>query len=111
MSVLDLPTKLDINTVSPVLGGHRVHVSVGRHRGRIVKLFIDMHKEGSDWRGAMHALADMTTLALQAGALGDVAAALRGAVGGPAGIVEELDGITSATSVADLVGQILELQQ
>lgn len=95
---------------APVLGEQRVHVTVDIEAGKPVGVWLDQNKVGSYGRETHHALARVASLALGAGVAVDlVADALLGTEGGPCGDVTDCDGITTATSVADLVGQIFML--
>ena len=108
------------------IGGHRVHLGVYRGRPSIavhgvgfldlperpLKVDCDIHKVGADFRVTMKIVTELATLALSHGAPpGRVAAVLRNGTGGPAGIVEDCDGVESANSVSDLIGQVLLLEE
>jgi hypothetical protein len=109
---LPLPSLRRSVTYAPKLGAHRVHVTVGRvtESGAIVEMWIHLHKTRAPLRGFGHALARLASLALQNGVpLATVVRALVGTDGGPRGNVADApDGVTSAESVPDLVGQILD---
>lgn len=95
-------------TLAPILAGARVHIGLTYEDDRVVDIRIDQHRVGSYGREVHTALASLASLALRHGARAhDVAELLRGTEGGPDGRVEDCDGVTSALSVADLVGQIL----
>lgn len=98
-------------TYAPKLAGHRVFVSVGRDDdGKIIEVWVDLHKEGAPLRGFAHALARLASLALQAGTPLDVVVrALLNTDGGPSGDVEDAGpGFETACSVPDLVGRVLD---
>lgn len=99
---------LDCVTLAPRLAGRRFHVLLDLDGKRPVRLRIEAKKEGSHEREHLAVIARLASLALRKGAgLDDVAAELLGTEGGPAGMVDDCDGVESATSVPDLVGQIL----
>lgn len=101
-------------TYAPRLAGRRFHVILdldGFDPPAPIGITIEAKKEGSHEREGLRALARQATLALGAGVpVATVAAGLRGIEGGPDGAVVDCDGVTWASSPADLVGQILELQ-
>lgn len=112
-----LPTKRATMTYAPKIvgpdGEHRVHVAVSRVRpgGEVVEVWVDVvHKEGAPLRGFAHALARASSHALQYGTpLAVIVRSLLGTDGGPAGDVIDCDGVTRASSIPDLVGQVFAL--
>lgn len=95
------------------VGAHRVHIGVTSASDtdrRVARLDVDLHKFGASFRESMRLTAELVTLALEHGVpVEHLVEVLCGghAVGGPAGAVEDVDGITEATSVPDLLGQVL----
>ena len=113
---LELPSLRYGTTFSTTIAGSNgepihVHVRVNEHRGRIVELFVDVDlREGSAIVEMAKAVGKLTSHALRAGA--DVESLINDLIGtgvGPAGDVRGCDGITHALSVADLVGQVLQV--
>ena len=95
-------------TLSPKLAGTRIQIGLAFDGERIVDVRVDLHKVGSYGRELHHAVAALASGMLRRGATaGEVGAILRGTEGGPVGAVEDLDGVTHALSVADLLGQVL----
>lgn len=98
-------------TMIGALGVHGLHITVGkRPDGTVREFFVDVeHKEGAPLRAIAHVVATSNSLALQHGApLRSVCSALRVALFEPAGAVKGHSTITSATSLCDLVAQVLE---
>lgn len=91
-------------------GGTRAYVSVDVVEGSIVAVWVDVeHRQGTTLVEDGHVLARLASRALQAGAeLGDVVDDLRGTAGGPGGVVHDCEGVEGASSLADLVGRVLE---
>ncbi len=101
-------------TVSPVLGspapvGLRAHICVTLDgAGKPCRVDCDVAKIGSAAKTALQAHAALATLALQHGApLADVVDELRAVAADPCGDVFDHETIRSATSLADLMGQVL----
>lgn len=109
MTRAKLPPKRPLVHHQLGIGGHSVHLSIGlRGDGAPGEVFLDVHKEGAPLRALLTSLARVTSLALQRGAtVAEVANSLRGEDGGPAGDVEGHDAVTAATSIPDLVAQVL----
>jgi len=115
--VLDLPARRPSVAFAPRINGpdgkHRVHVTVGRavEDGSICEVWIDMHREGTALRSFSIALGRLASLAMRRGAPVElVVQALAGIEGAPAGDVEDAEGVTKASSVPDLVAQILDVE-
>lgn len=94
---------------SPRIESTRVYVTVNRHEDAIVEVFIDVaHVEGSVRHEEGRMLAKMLSHALRAGAsIDDMIGDMIGRIGGPEGDVYDMTGVIRATSLADLVAQVL----
>jgi len=87
------------------IGGHKVYLQAGEYPdGRLGEIFIDMHKEGSAFRGLMNSFAIAVSIGLQYGVpLEEFVDAFVGTRFEPAGVVEGNDAIARATSVIDYI--------
>lgn len=92
-------------------GGVLVRVGVNSLDGAPVEVFVDVdNREGSHLREQGHAYARLASRALRGGAdVADVVDDMRGVTGGPEGEVWGCEGVARATSLPDLVGQVLAL--
>lgn len=92
-------------------GGVRVRVTVNSLADAPVEVFVDVdHREGSHLREQGHAFARLASRCLRAGwSVADIVADMRGVTGGPEGSVHGCEGVAYATSLPDLVAQVLEL--
>lgn len=90
----------------------KVHVEIATDAaGKPVLLRVEVHKEGSVFRGMLDALSALASQALQHGAsVHEVAARLRGVRFEPDGAVVGHETITECTSVVDLVGRMIEAE-
>lgn len=107
-----LPHRRGTTRIDALVGGTRVHVDLGRApNGRILEVWITLHKEGAPFRAVMGDLARTISLALQLGASPQKVASLhRHSRYEPYGLVEGHASITSATSISDFVAQVLEVE-
>lgn len=92
--------------------GHKVHLTVDfDDEAKACAIKLEVHKEGAAFRGMLDALAGSMSQSLQHGAtLAEVASRLRGVRFEPDGAVFGCEGITTCTSIVDLVGQMLEAE-
>lgn len=105
------PTKRPCVRHSLRIGGHKVFIQVDFWPGtrRVFGFFVDLHKEGAPLRSTAAIVAESNNRALQQGAsLESVCEALRTAGFEPNGLVTGHETITHATSLFDLVAQVLE---
>lgn len=104
-----LPTRRTLTTMAVRIGGHRVHVSLGkRPDGTVCEVFVDLHKEGASFRAALHVIARLISAELQCGMpIAKVVSQLSGEDFEPRGEVEGHDTITSATSIVDFIAQAI----
>ena len=104
-----LPRRRRHYTTEVEVGPCAVKIGVGfAADGRVLEVWIDVHKEGATYRAAMNDLARSMSLALQLG--GDpakVASLYRHTKADPSGVVTGHEAIKSASSLADLVAQVL----
>ncbi len=107
-----LPKRRDTTRIDARVGGTRVHVDLGRGPdGRVLEVWITLHKVGAPFRAVMDDLARAISLALQFGASPQKVASLhRHSRYEPSGIVDGHESITTATSISDFVAQVLELE-
>src|SRR5262245_39802126 len=106
-----LPKRRESEHRQVKIGAHTIHLHVGFYAdGRVGELFVDGHKEGAPLRVFMSAFAIATSIGLQHGVPAEAfASSLEGLAGGPAGAVEGLDGVESATSIPDLVARLFRV--
>lgn len=88
--------------------GRNVHVTIGLEGDRPIEVFITIDKEGSIFRGLLDTIARFISAELQRGApLSEVVKMLRDVRFEPSGMVSGHEAITHATSIVDLVGQLV----
>jgi len=107
------PTRRRNATHSLRIGGHKVFVTVDFDGedpdARVCRFYVDLHREGAPLRGAAAIVAESSNRALRDGAsLTSVCEALRHAGFIPDGLVEGHPTIKFATSIFDLVAQVIE---
>jgi hypothetical protein len=105
-----LPARRESTRHTLKIGGHTVHITVSFYAGTNEpgEVFVDMQKEGTALRVFAHAFAIVLSIGLQHGVpVATVVHALRGLAGEPCGTVEGHATITEATSIVDLVAQVL----
>jgi hypothetical protein len=105
------PTRRRNATHSLRIGGHKIFVTVDfdAPSGRVCRFYVDLHKEGAPLRGAAAIVAEGNNRALDGGgSLESVCEALRHAGFEPSGMVEGHPTIKWATSIFDLVAQVIE---
>lgn len=105
-------------TLAPVLAGRRVHITFDLGLGPIEPMGVPVAImirngeklcEGAYEQESLRALSEVINLALEYGApVAALAERLRGTMGGPHGdVVDGPAGVVRASSVPDLVGQLL----
>jgi ribonucleoside-diphosphate reductase alpha chain len=104
-----LPRKRRSETYTAAVGGHKVHVSIGCNAvGKPLEVWVDLHREGAPFRGALHLIAESTSQALQYGVpLAEVIKTLASHKFDPSGDVEGHDTITHVDSVPHFVALLL----
>lgn len=109
MTRLRLPARRRCETVTATLGGHKLHVSLGYYPdGRLGEVFVAMDKVGSFSRAMLDTLGRALSRSLQHGATAEeVRDMLCGVEFDPAGTVGGVPGVKKASSVVDLVGQVV----
>ena len=107
-----LPTKRSVTQHSLTIGNHKVVLGLGRYAdGRIGEIWIDAFKDGTAIRALTTALARVCSIAIQNGVpTATISQAMAGITGEPDGMVIGHDTVKEATSVPDLVAQILEAE-
>src|SRR5207248_10368604 len=100
-----LPHRRKSYTQKAVVGGHKVYLHTGEYEdGRLGEIFIDMHKEGADFRSLMNNFAIAISIGLQYGVpLEEFVDAFTFTRFEPAGLVIGNDSIKNATSVLDYI--------
>src|SRR6202040_645363 len=100
-----LPSRRKGYTQKAVVGGHKVYLRTGEYEdGRIVEIFIDMHKEGAPLRSLLNNFAIAISLGLQYGVpLDEYVEAFTFTRFEPSGPVQGNDSIKYATSILDYV--------
>ncbi len=103
-----LPSRRPNSTTTAHVQGHGVHLTVDYSGSHPIAIAIEVHKEGSVFRGLMYAIADLVSGNLQRGApVDEVVMMLRAVHLEPSGMVSGHPTITDCTSIVDLVGQML----
>ena len=94
---------------SPTLGRATAQITLGHDSaGALREVWVDVHKEGAILRGLLSTLGRLASLALQHGAsAAEVAHSLRHEAGSPGDVVGH-ETIRDATSLPDLVAQVIE---
>jgi ribonucleoside-diphosphate reductase alpha chain len=108
-----LPTKRRCTPMDVVIGGHQVTLSLGhRADGSVCEVFIDLHKEGASFRGALHVIARLISAELQIGMpVAKVVRQLKGECWEPSGMVEGHESITRCTSIVDFIAQAIVIEE
>lgn len=105
---LPLPSRRAHTITGAHVQGHGVHLTIESVAGRPVAVAVEIHKEGSPFRGLLSTVADLVSGNLQRGApVAEVVETLRGVHFEPSGDVTGHPTITACTSIVDLVGQML----
>jgi ribonucleoside-diphosphate reductase alpha chain len=95
----------DGNTQKAVLDGHKMYIRTGEYEdGTLGEIFIDLHKEGSPFRGLMNNFAVAISIGLQFGVpLEEYVEAFANTRFEPAGLVHHHSNLRQASSLLDLV--------
>jgi hypothetical protein len=105
------PNRTDCRRFDASVGGHHVDLEVGEYPdGRPCAIRINLHKEGSDYRGVMEAFARTVTYGLQHGV--PLAVFVDDWIGcrfAPAGMTDDPD-VRAASSILDWIGRKLAIE-
>lgn len=109
LTKIQRPRKRKHTVIVGVVGAAKVHVGIGTlPSGEVIELFLDVHREGSFSRHALHLIANLASLGIQHGVpIRKIVGALRAVDEGPHEVAEN-DTIKGCRGVLDFVGQVLD---